>query len=149
MFILKSSSAAHAFIDIARCTIGNPHLIDVIEASAPGSPQDRGAFGEHVARTLEAADVIAAACCEEPRKGMQVPIDVRDPAIRAALIAMLDLYLQWLELGDTSGSCADALDVAEIRMTIQAALDLSADRAPGRKQTQDSDSSSSLIPTSV
>ena len=29
-----------------------------------------------------------------------------------------------LELGDTAGYCADALDVAEIRMTIQAALDL-------------------------
>lgn len=129
MFILKSRSAAFAFLDIVRCTVGNPHLVDVIEAAAPiAHGQDR-ALERHVARTLEAADIIAAACYETPRKGMQVPIDVRDPSIHAALAAMLDLYLQFVELGDTTGYCADAVDVAEIRMTIHAALDLPGGKA--------------------
>lgn len=124
MFILKSRSAALAFIDIVRCTVGNPHLVDVIEAGAPITSGKRRALERHVARTLEAADVIAAACYDEPRKGMQVAIDVRDRSIQAALLAMLDLYMQFAELGDTADYCADAVDVAEIRMTIQAVLDL-------------------------
>jgi hypothetical protein len=124
MFTLKSRSAAHAFIDIVRCTRGNPHLVDVIEANAPYVQSSRLALERHVQRALEAADVVAAACHEEPRKGMQVAIDVRDRFIQAALLAMLDLYTQFAELGDTAGYCADAVDVAEIRMTIQAVLDL-------------------------
>jgi hypothetical protein len=124
MFALKSRSAAHAFIDIVRCTRGNPHLVDVIEANARVVPRGRLALERHVERALEAADVVAAACHEQPCKGMQVAIDVRDGAILAALLAMLDLYMQFAELGDTAGYCADALDVAEIRMTIQAILDL-------------------------
>lgn len=136
MFIVKSRSAAHGLIDIVRCTSGNPHLVDVIESAATTAPQDAGALAHHVDRTLEAAEVIAAACFEEPRKGMAVPIDVSDPAIGAALSAMVELYAQFLEIGDTRGYCADGTDVAEIRMTIQAALDQSA-------------SSTSRIPTSV
>ncbi len=124
MFILKSRSAAHAFVDIVRHSVGNPHLADVIEANAPGTRRSRRAIERHVERTLEAADVIAAACCEQPRKRMPVAIDIRNAAIRSALVAMLDLYLQFAELGDTAGYGADELDVAEIRMTIQAALDL-------------------------
>ena len=123
MFILKSRSAAHAFVDIVRYSVGNPHLADVIEANAPIAHRSRRAVERHVERVLEAAEVIAAACHEEPRKRMPVPIDIRDPAIRSALLAMLDLYMQFDELGDTAGYGADALDVAEIRMTIQAALD--------------------------
>jgi hypothetical protein len=169
MFILKSSSAAHGFIDIARCTIGNPHLVDVIEANAPFARRNRRVLERHVERVLGAAEVIAAACHAPPRKGMPVPIDVRDAAIHAALVAMLDLYLQFIELGDTAGYCADAIDVAEIRMTIQAALDLpelQALRLEGAQGGRDvasgtssgascptaagsSTSSSSLIPTSV
>jgi len=123
MFILKSRSAAHAFIDIVRHAVCNPHLADVIEADAPVACRNRRAIERHVARTLEAAESIAAACHEQPHKRMPVAIDIRDPAIQAALLAMLDLYLQFGELGDTAGYGADALDVAEIRMTIQAALD--------------------------
>lgn len=136
MFILRSSSAAHAFIDIVRCTLGNPHLVDVIESAVPFDPRDRRELEAHLERTLGAAEVIAAACHERPRKGMAVPIDVRDPAIRAALVAMLELYLQFLALGDTAGCCADALDVWEIRMTIQAALDLPPRRVPGQGWSQ-------------
>lgn len=124
MFILKSRSAAHAFIDIVRCTVGNPHLVDVIESASPTAPGDASALARHVNRTLEAADVIAAACFEEPRKGMPVPIDVHNPAIQAALSAMVELYAQFLEIDDASGDSPDAIDVSEIRMTIQAALDL-------------------------
>ena len=123
MFIVKSRSAAHALIDIVRCACGNPHLVDVIESAAPAAAGDPGALERHVDRTLEAAEVIAAACFEEPRKGMQVPIDVQDPATRAALSAMVDLYAQFLALDDAAGYGADATDVSEIRMTIQAILD--------------------------
>lgn len=123
MFIVKSRSAAHAFIDIVRCAAGNPHLVDVIESASPTAPGDEGALERHVDRTLEAAEVIAAACLEEPRKGMPVAIDVHDPAIHAALSAMVELYAQFLEIDDASGYCADATDVTEIRMTIQATLD--------------------------
>lgn len=124
MFTIKSKSAAHAFIDIVRCAVGNPHLVDVVELSSPTPPGDTKALARHVDRTLEAAEVIAAACLDEPRKGMVVPIDVRDPAILAALSAMVDLYAQFLALDDAPGYGADATDVSEIRMTIQAALDL-------------------------
>ena len=170
MFILKSGAAARAYIDIARCTIGNPHLVDVIEANAPPASRRGRALERHVERTLEAAERVAAACYEQPRKGMQVPIDPRKPAIHAALVAMLDLYMQFVELGDTTGYCADALDVSEIRMTIQAALDVKeaptlrrgardrrelyggassgpAANAPGVANS--STSSSNLIPSSV
>jgi hypothetical protein len=123
MFIVKSRSAAHGFIDIVRCTLGNPHLVDVIESASPTAPGDAGALERHVYRTLEAAEVIAAACFEQPRRRMPVPIDVNDPMIRSALSAMVDLYAQFLEIDDASGYCADATDVSEIRMTIQAALD--------------------------
>ena len=123
MFILKSRAAAHAFVDIVHQCVRNPHLADVIEANARAARRSRRALEGHVERTLEAADVIAAACPEQPRKGMRVAIDVRDPAVRSALVAMLDLHLQFAELGDTAGCGADELDVAEIRMTIQAALD--------------------------
>ncbi len=167
MLILKSSAAARAFIDIARCTIGNPHLVDVIEANAPAASRSRRALERHVERTLEAAELIAAACYEQPRKGMHVPIDPRNPAIHDALVAMLDLYMQFVELGDTTGYCADASDVFEIRMTIQVVLDVqnpptlrrgardgrevdggpSSGPAPGIADA--STSSSSLIPNSL
>ena len=124
MFTIKSKPAAHAFIDIVRCAAGNPHLVDVIELTSPTPPDDAGALARHVDRTLEAAEVIAAACRDEPRKGMVVQIDVRDPAILAALSAMVDLYAQFLALDDVRGYGADATDVSEIRMTIQAELDL-------------------------
>ena len=130
MFIVRSKSAAHAFLDIVRCAKGNPHLVDVIELAAPSAPGDAAALERHVDRTLEAAEVIAAACVEEPRKGMAVPIDVRDPAIRAALSAMIDLYAQFLQLDDAPGYGADATDVTEIRMTVQAALDLQDEALP-------------------
>ena len=124
MFILKSRSAALAFIDVVRCTLRNPHLVDVIELASPTAAADASALERHIDRTLQAAEIIAAACSEEPRKGMAVPIDVRDPAIHAALCAMLGLYTQFLEIDGLAGYSADATDVAEIRMTIQAVLDL-------------------------
>jgi hypothetical protein len=171
MFILKSRSAAHAFVDIVRHAAGNPHLADVIEANAPAARRNRRALERHVERALEAAEVIAAACHEQPRKGMPVPIDIRDRAIRSALVAMLDLYMQLAELGDIADHGADALDVAEIRMTIQAALDradmlsssqgvgnavapvvspvIALDASPGSAVTGLSTSMSSLNPTNV
>lgn len=148
MFILKSSPAAHAFVAIVRYCLGHPHLPDVIEANAPVARRSRRAIEQHLERTLEAAEVIAAACQELPRKGMPVPIDVRDFAIRSALLAMLDLYLQLAELGDTAGYGADALDVAEIRMTIQAVLDR-ADSAMAATGVQDLAAAAACLPATV
>lgn len=123
MFIVKSRSAARAFIDIVRGTVGNPHLVDVIESAAPTLPGAGYALDRHVDGTLEAAEVIGAATCEEACKGMPVAIDIHDPAIHAALTAMIALYAQFLAIDDAADYCADAMDIAEIRMTIQACLD--------------------------
>jgi hypothetical protein len=165
MLILKSRSAAHAFVEIVRYATGHPHLADVIEANAPS--RSRRAIERHVERALEAVEVITAACHQQPRKGMPVAIDIRDPAIRSALLAMLDLFMQLGELGDTVGCGADVLDVAEIRMTVQAALDgaeslwsdqgvlkgaapdVALDASPSTVITGSSTSMSSLKPTSV
>jgi hypothetical protein len=148
MFVLKSSAAAHAFVDIVRYCLGHPHLPDVVEANAPVARGSGCAVERHIERTLEAAEVIAAACQEQPRKGMPVPIDIRDLAIESALLAMLDLYLQFEALGDTGGYGADALDVAEIRMTIQAALD-QADSAAAATCTRDLAAPCASKPASV
>lgn len=123
MLIVKSRSAAHAFIDIVRCTVGNPQLVGVVESASPTPSGDASARYRHVDRTLEAAEVISAAACEEARRRMPVAVDVHDPAIHSALAAMIALYSRCLETGEAAGCCGDATDIAEIQMTIQAALD--------------------------
>jgi hypothetical protein len=123
MFIVRSKSAAHAFIDIVRCTVGNPHLADVIESAVPTLAGDAGGLDRHIDRILAASEIIGAATPAEASKAMPVAIDVHDPAVRSALAAMIALYVQFLEIDDAAEYCADALDIAEIRMTIQADMD--------------------------
>lgn len=122
MFIVRSRSAAKAFIDIARYTLEGPRLVELIESFSPTPSEDMRALQNHVDRTLQAAQAIGAACCESPRKGMLVAIDVRDPSIRAALQAMTALYLETLA-DDEIGRCTAEIDIAEIRMAVDAVLD--------------------------
>ena len=123
MLIVRSRSAAHALLDIVQCTMDDPRLPDIVESSLAATPEEPALRRRQVERALEAVRAIRAACPEEPSRGMRVPIDVRDPAVRAALQAMLLLYRQWIETDREGGLVADAMDIAEIQSTIHASLE--------------------------
>ncbi len=123
MLIVRSRSAAHALLDIVLCTVDDPRLAAMVEASLPAPPEESSLRRRQVERALEAVRAIRAACPEEPSRGMRVPIDVRDPAVHAALQAMLLLYRQWIDSDPESGLVADAMDIAEIQATIHACLE--------------------------
>lgn len=123
MLIVRSRSAAHALLDIVLCTMDDPRLPGIVESSLPATPEEPALRRRQVERALAAVRTIRAACPEEPSRGMRLDIDVRDPAVHAALQAMLMLYRQWIDADREGGLVADAMDIAELQATIHASLE--------------------------
>lgn len=124
MIIVRSRSAAHAFLEIVHATAEDAGLPGAIESSLPDPAEGVRLRRRQVKRVLAAVHAIRAACPTEARRAMPVAIDVRDPDVHAALQAMLALYRGWMERGERAGALGgDAMDIAEIQATIQASLE--------------------------